>query len=90
MELSSLCEHIDDSFGPHAGTCRGGFDFTLMFEETILSILPLVILFLVVPLRTGYLIRRGVKVNWSRLLPFKLVCMIVFDFPFSISLYVTI
>ncbi|KAG9258286.1 multidrug resistance-like protein [Emericellopsis atlantica] len=30
----------DGSFGPWAGPdCRGGFDFTLLFEETILSIL---------------------------------------------------
>ncbi len=78
MELSSFCERVDDSFGPHAGTCRGGFDFTLLFEETILSILPLVVLCLVVPLRTGYLIRREIKVGRNFLLPAKLVCVIVF------------
>lgn len=33
---------VEDNFGPIvAGTCLGGFDFTLLFEEAILTILPL-------------------------------------------------
>ncbi|PHH65591.1 hypothetical protein CDD81_2026 [Ophiocordyceps australis] len=40
----------DDSFGPWAGpSCRGGFDFTLLFEESILAI-PLDAIFLVAAL----------------------------------------
>nr|POF13541.1 abc transporter c family member 9 [Quercus suber] len=37
---------VDQSFGPWAGpVCRGGFDFTLLFEESILA-LPLLCVFL--------------------------------------------
>lgn len=33
---------VEDNFGPIvAGSCLGGFDFTLLFEEAILAILPL-------------------------------------------------
>ena len=67
------CAHIDNTFGPYAKQCRGGFDFTLLFEETILSILPLVILLLVTPGRIWYMTRRTNKVNGSLLSVFKLV-----------------
>lgn len=41
----SLCSTaVEDLFGPVvASSCLGGFDFTLLFEETILSIIPLAI-----------------------------------------------
>ncbi|KAK4224363.1 hypothetical protein QBC38DRAFT_18446 [Podospora fimiseda] len=58
---ATACTRLDDSFGPHAGTCRGGFDFTLLFEETILIILPLGLLLLALPLRVGYLWKRTKK-----------------------------
>lgn len=33
---------IEDSFGAIvSGSCKGGFDFTLLFEEAILTIVPL-------------------------------------------------
>ncbi|KAK4170055.1 hypothetical protein QBC43DRAFT_329617 [Cladorrhinum sp. PSN259] len=60
---AAACARLDDSFGPHAGACRGGFDFTLLFEETILTILPLGLLLLVLPLRVGYLWNRTKKVT---------------------------
>ena len=64
MAQSSLiaCTHLDESFGPHAGDCRGGFDFTLLFEETILTLVPVGILLLVLPPRVWYLSRRAKKV----------------------------
>ncbi|KAH7030673.1 ABC transporter [Microdochium trichocladiopsis] len=54
---------VDDSFGPWAGpVCRGGFDFTLFFEDTILTI-PLYCLFLLaLPVRVFQLARTDVKV----------------------------
>jgi ATP-binding cassette subfamily C (CFTR/MRP) protein 1 len=67
------CSNIDDSFGPHAVTCRDGFDFTLLFEESILSILPLSLILIVTPFRLSYLFKRQTKVVWSPLLPLKLV-----------------
>lgn len=35
----SACAN-DDAFGPAVEGCRGNFDFTVAFEEVILSILP--------------------------------------------------
>lgn len=61
-QASPSCAALDDSFGPHAGNCRGGFDFTLLFEEAILTILPLGVLFLVLPPRVWFLLKRGKKV----------------------------
>ena len=47
---------LDDSFGPvvRVGTCedtRDVFDFTLLFEQSIMSVGPSVLLLLAVPLR---------------------------------------
>lgn len=61
------CSRLDDSFGPHAGDCRGGFDFTLLFEETILTIIPAVILLLVLPARVQYLWKRVRKIDGGNL-----------------------
>ena len=72
---ASVCSVIDNTFGPYAGGCRGGFDFTLLFEETILSLLPLCIILAVVPWRVLYLVRRTTKVDGTMLLPLKLVRM---------------
>lgn len=72
--MSSIsCPLLDDSFGPYAKHCRGGFDLTLLFQESILSILPLVLLLGIAPLRIVYLIRRSIKVGKGVLLPIKLV-----------------
>ena len=73
MDANASCERIDDTFGPYAGHCRGGFDFTLLFEETVLSILPLGLFCLFVPFRIWYLVRREIKVKRDLLLPCKLV-----------------
>ena len=67
------CSAIDDTWGPHAEACRGGLDFTLLFEETILTILPLAVVLCLIPLRVIYLSRRLTKVNSGILLPAKLV-----------------
>ena len=74
MISSALCRRIDDTFGPYAEGCRGGFDFTLLFEESLLSILPQVLLFGIIPLRILYLARRSIKVEYSLLSPTKPVC----------------
>jgi hypothetical protein len=64
MAHSSLspCARLDDSFGPHAGDCRGGFDFTLLFEETILTLLPQGLVLLVLPPLVWFLLKRTKKV----------------------------
>ena len=65
----SACVGLDDSFGPWAGDCRGGFDFTLFFEETILTILPLGLVLLIIPLRLWFLLKRPKKVVGGSKLP---------------------
>lgn len=68
------CASVDTTFGPYAGTgCRGGFDFTLLFEESILSITPIALLLCVAPFRIFYLWRKETKVKKSLLLPAKLI-----------------
>lgn len=68
------CKSIDDSFGPYAGQCRGGFDFTLLFEDAIFSIGPIAILLLITPFRIFHLWRKPTNVSRSLLLYVKLVC----------------
>lgn len=67
------CAQIDDTFGPYALYCRGYFDFTLFFEETILTVLPLGLLFLFTPFRIIYLFKRQKKVVEGPLIHLKLV-----------------
>ncbi|KAL2000414.1 hypothetical protein VTN02DRAFT_3098 [Thermoascus thermophilus] len=64
MSEAALCPPSkDDSFGPYAGPCRGGFDFTLLFEESIL-IIPLHCIFLLaLPFRAAWLIKRSDRVR---------------------------
>lgn len=65
---------IDDSFGPYAGPdVRGGFDFTLLFEESILSIAPLAIVLIVAPFRIAFLLKRERKLLRSKSLYTKVV-----------------
>ncbi|AEO61238.1 ABC transporter [Thermothelomyces thermophilus ATCC 42464] len=72
------CVRVDDSFGPHAGDCRGGFDFTLLFEETILRLAPAGLLLIALPLRVWYLSKLSRKlVSAKRALPIKIVAWIL-------------
>jgi len=70
---NNSCSVIDQNLSPYAGPCRGGFDFTLKFEEIVITVLPLAALLLVAPFRILYLWRRSIKVTRSFLLPAKLV-----------------
>ncbi|KAF4958674.1 hypothetical protein FGADI_2224 [Fusarium gaditjirri] len=73
--VSSSC---DDSFGPYAGDCRGGFDFTLLFEESILTIPITVLVLLAAPCRVLYLLHKNkVKVENSRWLYCKIICFLI-------------
>ncbi|KAF2276608.1 uncharacterized protein EI97DRAFT_377023 [Westerdykella ornata] len=69
----STCVAVDNTFGPYAGPCRGGFDFTLLFEDTFLSIAPLALLLCIAPFRILFLWRKKTKVSRSLLLPAKLL-----------------
>lgn len=70
---SLTCDQLDNTFGPHAKGCRGGFDFTLLFEETVLSIIPAVLFILIGSLRTLYSLKRQPKVIYTSWLRVKQV-----------------
>ncbi|KAF1949726.1 putative ABC multidrug transporter [Byssothecium circinans] len=60
--MSRVCRN-DGAFGPAIlGSCRGGFDFTLVFEDSILGLLPQATLLLLMPVRLATLRRRRTKV----------------------------
>lgn len=67
------CHDIDNTLRIDAGSCRGGFDFSLLFEETILGILPIALILILVPLRLRQLANKRRKVEGSSLFLFKLV-----------------
>lgn len=69
----SLC--ADDTFGPTVGSpsCRGGFDFTLLFEDSIFAIGPSAFFLLVAPVRVIQLYRKHDKIRWLSLQAVKLV-----------------
>lgn len=69
----SICSSVDDTLGPWAGQCRGGFDFTLLFEESILAIPLLSIFLLVLPFRLFQLGRQDTKTISSPLKIYKVV-----------------
>jgi hypothetical protein len=56
------CFVADNAFGPSINSaCRSGFDFTLTFEQSVLSILPSALLLLLTPLRLYVLYGENVK-----------------------------
>ncbi|KAB5511355.1 P-loop containing nucleoside triphosphate hydrolase protein [Coniochaeta sp. 2T2.1] len=72
------CNWRDDTFGPYAGECRGGFDFTLLFEETILTILPTSLFHVILGPRVWFLLRRPKKaISGHALLRIKLSTWLV-------------
>ncbi|KAI2486583.1 Canalicular multispecific organic anion transporter 1 [Pyrenophora tritici-repentis] len=73
------CAAVDDTFGPYAGShCRGGFDFTLLFSEIFLSIIPISLLISIIPFVAFRLLRTPTKVSRSSLLYTKLIAWAVF------------
>jgi ATP-binding cassette, subfamily C (CFTR/MRP), member 1 len=57
-DFVTMCDIGDKMFGPSiARGCRWGFDFTLLFEQAILSIVPCAIFLSVVPARLSRLHR---------------------------------
>lgn len=64
----------DDNFGPfYKMLGKATFDFTLLFEETILSIIPSVFLLILIPPRIQHLWKSPRKVIRSHLLTSKIV-----------------
>lgn len=69
-----FCQGVDNALRVPASSCRGGFDFSLLFEEIILGIVPLGIVLIIVPFRLWHLFRKPRKVEVSWLLWAKVVC----------------
>lgn len=67
---SSTLEYSLENFGP---AVPGQFDFTLLFENTFLSIVPSMLLLLVLPFRLIVLRRASRKVQRSHLYENKIV-----------------
>ena len=63
----------DDVFGPVVKGCRANFDFTLLFEQSILTIGPAALLLLFAPPRLIRLLRSNRKTLSSRLRVYKTV-----------------
>ncbi|KAF5673240.1 multidrug resistance-associated 1 [Fusarium denticulatum] len=70
----NLCtSSVDASFGPFVGPeCRDGFDFTLVFEQSILVLPPAALLLILAPIRLFRLRNVPVKVTGHRLRTVKL------------------
>lgn len=74
MASNDICASVQDrTFGPWAQQCRGAFDFTLLFEESVLTLVPLCIMILFAPFRIAYLFRKKRKVEDTPLVHMKIV-----------------
>lgn len=75
MNSSALCAPTADAaFGPAVtDECRDGFDFTIVFEQSMLVILPASLLLVAAPIRLAHLRNASVKVAGQRLRLAKLV-----------------
>ncbi|KAH8805144.1 ABC multidrug transporter [Xylogone sp. PMI_703] len=76
--LSPVDQYCLHTFGPHAGDCRGGLDFTLLFEDTILSLLPLLVFIAAASIRLMYLSKRSIKLIPNHFISFKLAINVVY------------
>ncbi|KAH8698352.1 multidrug resistance-associated protein [Talaromyces proteolyticus] len=69
----------DNRFGPVIDRgCRGGFDFTLLFEQAILGLVPAVAFLLVCPVRLQILVKRDVRTQPHLMRLAKLITAVVF------------
>ena len=76
MKIRSPCDcpsGADNRFGPVVVGCRNDADFTLFFEQCILSLLPSAFLLLLVPIRFFSLHKSNVKTLPSYLQVAKVV-----------------
>jgi ATP-binding cassette subfamily C (CFTR/MRP) protein 1 len=69
----------DNQFGPHVNPLCRPFDFTLLFEDTIFTLLPAILFVLATAARLSVLIRAPVKVRSYSLAIWKIVCRFHLD-----------
>ncbi|TKA67675.1 hypothetical protein B0A49_10530 [Cryomyces minteri] len=68
----------DYEFGPIVEGCRGDFDLTLLFEETILSIAPSLVVLLIALARIMYLRRKSLLLLGRKFQLYKLAAITVY------------
>ena len=71
---SNTCDQNDDRFGPLVQGCRRSDDFTILFEQGIMSIGPAALFFLAFALRMIQLRKSKTKVRQHQSRYVKLVC----------------
>ncbi|KAJ5513372.1 P-loop containing nucleoside triphosphate hydrolase protein [Penicillium fimorum] len=78
--MPSECSlQADNSFGPVLDSaCRDGFDFTLLFEQTILGLVPAIAFLLVCPFRLRILVKRDVRTQPHKMRLAKSIIALVF------------
>ncbi|PQE21894.1 ABC transporter protein [Rutstroemia sp. NJR-2017a BVV2] len=79
-----------DSFGPTVKlkSCQDGFDFTMLFEDSLFAIFPAVLLLCAVPLRLWSIYRRPDAVKGSMLRTVKLASIVLqADKEYSLGYY---
>lgn len=95
LNTTIRCFSNDNTFGPAIQACnsttgglgpRGGFDFTLLFEQSILGIAPSVLLLLALPARVWFLKGRVRRVVGGRRSLAKLIAIAVFGIIQLVSL----
>lgn len=75
ISLAQRAANCDASFGPTVSNCKTSrFDFTLLFEQSILTIAPLVLCLLLTVPRIVRLLGSRRKANGRLRLALKLVC----------------
>ncbi|KAL5045769.1 hypothetical protein BDW71DRAFT_183332 [Aspergillus fruticulosus] len=67
LQSTLVCQQADHSLQPVPLPCRGGFDFSLLFEEVILGVLPLAIIAIILPWRIRHLFQKSRRVVPSAL-----------------------
>jgi hypothetical protein len=78
MNVTNCAPSIDASFGPFVPPeCRDGFDFTLVFEQSILVLIPASLLLIIAPFRIFRLRNVPVKVTGHRLRSIKLTLIVL-------------
>ncbi|WQF84421.1 Putative AAA+ ATPase domain, ABC transporter type 1, transmembrane domain-containing protein [Colletotrichum destructivum] len=78
MDNFTAIAECERSFGPTATVCSDRFDFTLLFEQSVLNIGPSAVLLLVLPFRLQQLCRQRRKVLRHPLNAAKIAACLVF------------
>ncbi|KAL3301816.1 ABC transporter [Colletotrichum asianum] len=78
MDNFTSIADCEGSFGPAASVCSDRFDFTLLFEQSLLNIGPSAALLLALPLRLQQLLRQRRKVLRHPLNAAKIVTCVTF------------